>query len=883
MCCRVVIATGDRLYVQFDVKKNNTVDFDEFITGLATICRGTNDHKIQFLFDMYDVSDDHTISKEDFGTLLNQIPTYVLHGGVPKSTMVGLRRQSTRMQGMVTEDEQSDDGLSDHGSNAGDLRILPPLCTSPNYEEEVDAYTNHDIIEEAFKDSSAYENGRLNFDGFKAWVNRNPAIIEYFNDILPYAGSKKNADTKRHSAEHNKHLLPHHHHHHHSSSTSTISSVHAGSINRRSTMLKGQWSSSMTIDDNGTPAGTPRMLTRVKSISGPPTATQSPPNDFQPETPRSSQGPSGFTREGSPSPSPSPKIGSSNASRSNSFTGKDGASEQDPDETSSNASASSAFAAAGGTSVAKPGGALVRQESGDAYTINAPRYRYNMDKDAAAEFHAAEGSNLPEKEWEEGDEGERLYELDGQKVDSELMTYMLLERAVATTKSEELKRVLREVIEHIPGINDLVGNYHGGGARTTDELIHVANGDRRVSSLSVDESTDSDVKLEGNLWKKGKFLHLWSKRWYILSGNCMYYYDDHNKKDMALRGVVFLTGNLVEPIEDHENELKGYWGFELTHQDIAAGEHHRHEKRVFYCKSEEERLQWLTALQHAAEVVPVEDDYVIGKELGKGRFSIVKECVHARTGKHCAVKIIDKRTIDPEDKGLLRTEIAVLKLVEHPNIIELEGIYECKNFIYIVMEKLTGGELFERLIGRPRLSEVEAARLLKPLLEAVAYLHDLGIAHRDLKPENILCGDTLEEVKIADFGLSKMVLPKEKMEGACGTLSYVAPEVLTQQGYGVQADIWSMGVILFLVMCGKLPFDGDDQNEIIRKTVNSEPMVNPTVWNKLSKDARDMLMQMLQKNPKIRITARDTLHHPFIVNNAKPALAPAAAVSGENA
>jgi serine/threonine protein kinase len=156
-------------------------------------------------------------------------------------------------------------------------------------------------------------------------------------------------------------------------------------------------------------------------------------------------------------------------------------------------------------------------------------------------------------------------------------------------------------------------------------------------------------------------------------------------------------------------------------------------------------------------VVPIEDDYVIGKELGRGRFSIVCECVHKMTGVHCAVKIIDKATIEPEEKGLLRTEIAVLKLVNHPNIIRMEGLYESKHHIYIVMEMLKGGELFERIVGRPRFTELEAAKLIRPLLESVAYLHDLGIVHRDLKPENILCGEELEDLKIADFGLSKMV------------------------------------------------------------------------------------------------------------------------------
>eukprot|EP01041_Mallomonas_annulata_P009274 gene9274-19252_t len=155
------------------------------------------------------------------------------------------------------------------------------------------------------------------------------------------------------------------------------------------------------------------------------------------------------------------------------------------------------------------------------------------------------------------------------------------------------------------------------------------------------------------------------------------------------------------------------------------------------------------------KVVPIEDDYVIGKELGRGRFSRVCECVNKATGLHYAVKIIDKTTIEADEKSLLRTEIAVLKLVNHPNIIRMEGLYESRNCMYIVMEMLKGGELFERIVGKPRFTEADAAKLIRPLLESVAYLHDLGIVHRDLKPENILCGENLEDLKIADFGLSK--------------------------------------------------------------------------------------------------------------------------------
>jgi calcium/calmodulin-dependent protein kinase I len=311
------------------------------------------------------------------------------------------------------------------------------------------------------------------------------------------------------------------------------------------------------------------------------------------------------------------------------------------------------------------------------------------------------------------------------------------------------------------------------------------------------------VSKEGYLWKRGNKLQFWSKRWYLLSGNCIYYYA--HQKDIRPRGVIFVTGCIVEKvsllppdpsslweishplpllgsqIRYEPNQTKGYYGLEILHQDLCTGEHYKHETRTLYCKTEAERDSWITTLQHAAQVIPIEEDYLIGGELGTGRFSVVCDCVHKVTQVKYAVKIIEKASIEAEDKALLRTEIAgqktfpsssltppshlsppfaVLKLVNHPNIIKLQGVYESRTRLYIVMEKLVGGELFERIVGRPRFSEDEAGKLIRPILESIAYLHDLGIVHRDLKPENILCGENLDDIKIADFGLSKVCNPQ---------------------------------------------------------------------------------------------------------------------------
>lgn len=174
------------------------------------------------------------------------------------------------------------------------------------------------------------------------------------------------------------------------------------------------------------------------------------------------------------------------------------------------------------------------------------------------------------------------------------------------------------------------------------------------------------------MWKRGNKLQFWSKRWYLLSGNCIYYYA--HQRDIRPRGVIFVSGCIVEKVLPHQsliiltprqikyepNQTKGYYGLEILHQDLCTGDHYKHETRTLYCKTEAERDSWLTTLQHAAQVIPIEEDYLIGGELGTGRFSVVCDCVHKVTQVKYAVKIIEKAAIEAEDKALLRTEIAGL-------------------------------------------------------------------------------------------------------------------------------------------------------------------------------------------------------------------------------
>lgn len=212
--------------------------------------------------------------------------------------------------------------------------------------------------------------------------------------------------------------------------------------------------------------------------------------------------------------------------------------------------------------------------------------------------------------------------------------------------------------------------------------------------------------------------------------------------------------------------------------------------------------------------------------------------------------------MSPADIELIKREIEILKLCQHPNIIRLYDVFENQDYIYIVMELLPGGDLFSYLEKRGfRIPEARACYIVHSLATALFYLHSYGIAHRDIKPENVLLIDESEDsdVKIVDFGLSKMVGPNENCTEPFGTLSYVAPEVLEQKPYDKSVDIWSLGVVSYLLLSGRLPFDDEDEKQIFKYfiyfneiklnslTIKAQPNYSSKTWLKVSKDGIDFV------------------------------------------
>lgn len=204
-----------------------------------------------------------------------------------------------------------------------------------------------------------------------------------------------------------------------------------------------------------------------------------------------------------------------------------------------------------------------------------------------------------------------------------------------------------------------------------------------------------------------------------------------------------------------------------------------------------------------------EDRYEKGRKLGKGKFSTVYECQNIETGELVAMKHILKPSLSEREREFLREEIQIIKLISHPNIVTMRETYETEKYMYIIMDQAKGGELFEH-IKSYELEEREISLIMFQIVEAIQYLQTSGVAHRDLKPENILIEkdpqDEVTQIKITDFGLSKIVGPNEIMMESCGTPAYVAPEVLLKKGYKKQVDIWSAGVIYYTLVCRQLPF-----------------------------------------------------------------------------
>ena len=300
----------------------------------------------------------------------------------------------------------------------------------------------------------------------------------------------------------------------------------------------------------------------------------------------------------------------------------------------------------------------------------------------------------------------------------------------------------------------------------------------------------------------------------------------------------------------------------------VSGEHISNPKKMKSLNSSSKSIKSSSSLRVTKSMLSVRkegnffDNYFLLKSLGKGAFGEVRKTRHKTSGIDNAVKIISKRRISEEDQYLMINEVNILRDLDHPNIIKIYEVYEDENEIYIVQELCTGGELFDRILKNKNFSEKVAARTIKQVFSAVKYCHLNNIVHRDLKPENLLYESKSEDalLKIIDFGTSNVFDPSKKMSKRFGTPYYIAPEVI-EKHYDYKCDIWSCGVILYILFCGYPPFNSPDKGEIIKKVKAGKYSMSGPEWDIVSEEAKDLITHILEYNPKIRYDAKEVLNH----------------------
>ncbi|KAF6716906.1 Calcium/calmodulin-dependent protein kinase type 1D [Oryzias melastigma] len=254
--------------------------------------------------------------------------------------------------------------------------------------------------------------------------------------------------------------------------------------------------------------------------------------------------------------------------------------------------------------------------------------------------------------------------------------------------------------------------------------------------------------------------------------------------------------------------------------------------------------------------------------LGTGAFSEVVLAQEKLSGRMFAVKCIPKKALKGKESSI-ENEIAVLRKIKHENIVALEDIYESPDHLYLIMQLVSGGELFDRIVEKGFYTEKDASTLIRQVLDAVNYLHKLGIVHRDLKVINLLYFNPQDESKImiSDFGLSKMEGSGDVMSTACGTPGYVAPEVLAQKPYSKAVDCWSIGVIAYILLCGYPPFYDENDSKLFEQILKADYEFDAPYWDDISDSAKDFISCLMEKDPAKRFTCEQALRHPWIAGD----------------
>ena len=271
---------------------------------------------------------------------------------------------------------------------------------------------------------------------------------------------------------------------------------------------------------------------------------------------------------------------------------------------------------------------------------------------------------------------------------------------------------------------------------------------------------------------------------------------------------------------------------------------------------------------------PIEEKYLFGEKLGAGNFAIVRKCARLKpdddgNSDDVAVKTLKKSALQkPSAMENFRSEIRALKQLRgHPHVISLHEVYETPENFHLVMELVTGGELFDRIVAKTFYSEREAKIAIRDIVSALAYCHGLGIVHRDIKPENLLYSDPSETAKLmlVDFGFAhELQRSDEKMKRMLGTPGYIAPEILMKRAYTASVDIWSLGVVSYVLLCGYPPFYDESVQAEYRKIMRGRYVFEPKYWKHVSEEGKSFIRDLLVLDTEKRLDIEQTRSHPWL-------------------
>jgi len=404
-------------------------------------------------------------------------------------------------------------------------------------------------------------------------------------------------------------------------------------------------------------------------------------------------------------------------------------------------------------------------------------------------------------------------------------------RKLKTTKKRETEKVDNEVIDENDEIEAKFGIKKSGSHKI----------------LSIEGPIVKYIPENNNIYTI----------WMVLIDQDIYYYRDETKKE--LQKYHHLSGCFIK--ENGEALLLGskFYSFSIIFSNKT---------RTYYCRDRDNAKEWSKQLRSSIGYQNFFEFYEMIDDLGQGSFGLVKLGIVSKTKEKVAIKILKKSKMKEKELEQMRLEIDILKISKHPNIVSFLDHFENSEYIFIVMEYIKHGSLKDFLKNQKplsKLNEIIICKIIYQVASGIRYLHDYCIIHRDIKPDNIMVASVEDEiiVKIADFGLSKILAPHEKTSEGYGTLTYIAPEILKNIPYNTSVDIWSLGVLTYVLISKSLPFYDEFQNakRLVQKIINGKVEFSSIVWNTKSNQLKDFISLCLEKDEKKRLNIDQVLKH----------------------